>query len=126
MHYDFRVKTMFDSSVPPFFCNGFMLYYCYFYLFAHTGVRYHSYITRCPCRLTVTRRLLLVEQDIHEPPFQCTCVHPLFKGCSCCSIPGFLYSVLSTIACLYVHFRFVPLCFLFFDLQFLITPHFIC
>jgi hypothetical protein len=48
---------MFDSSVPPFFCNGFMLYYCYFYLFAHTGVRYHSYITRCPCRLTVTRRL---------------------------------------------------------------------
>jgi hypothetical protein len=41
--------------------------------------------------------------------FQCTCVHPLFKWCSCCSIPGFLCGVLSTIACLYVHFRFVPL-----------------
>ena len=36
--YDFRIKTMFGSSV--LFVRGLMSYLCYLFLFAHIGIKH--------------------------------------------------------------------------------------
>ena len=58
--YDFRVKTMFDSSWLPFVLYGFMFYLCYLYLFTYIGAQRDFHIRWCLCRLIVTRLMLHV------------------------------------------------------------------
>ena len=36
VHYVFRIKTMFCSSLPPVVCRGLMSYLCYLCLFAYS------------------------------------------------------------------------------------------
>jgi hypothetical protein len=38
------------------------------YLFTHTGVQHYFHIRWCSCRLTVTQRVLLVEQNLLTHP----------------------------------------------------------
>jgi hypothetical protein len=61
---DIRVQTIFGSSSLPFFCRVFMLNLCYLCLFMHTDVQHDFHVWWCSCRLTVTRRMLLVEQEL--------------------------------------------------------------
>ena len=44
VRYDFRIKTMFGSSLPPIVCRWFMSYWRYLCLFAYSGVQH---ILRC-------------------------------------------------------------------------------
>jgi hypothetical protein len=66
----FRMKTVFGLSLLIFVCMGFC-FICYLYLFTYIGVQHDFHITRCLCRLIVTRWVPLVEQK----PFQKTWVH---------------------------------------------------
>jgi len=43
---------------------GFVFYLYYFHLFTYTGVQHYIYIRWCSYRLTVTRRVSLVEQEL--------------------------------------------------------------
>jgi hypothetical protein len=64
---------------------------CYLYLFTHTGVQHDFHIRRCSCRLTVTRRVPLVEQELltlsehlsSPPVFSGVCVTQSFVLCVC-------------------------------------------
>jgi len=46
-----------------YFVGGSCFIYVIFYLFTHTGVQHDFHVTWCLCRLTVTRRVSLVEQE---------------------------------------------------------------
>jgi len=45
-----------------------MFYLCFLYLFTHTCVQDDLHIILCSCRLTVTRRVSLVEQELLTLP----------------------------------------------------------
>ena len=85
----------------------FMFYYCYWYVFMHTGVQHDFHITRRSGRLTVSRRVSLEEQ---EPEFN-------LLWCSFCSMCSFLSSVLQIIVC---PFSFI-LTIILYDLRLLIV-----
>ena len=73
-------------------------YLGYLYLLTHIGVKYVCHIIFSPCRLTVTRRVLLLVQELLAfPKHLC-----LFPG-SRCPIFSFLLNVLYIIGCLVVH-----------------------
>ena len=46
------------------FCRNFMLYFCYLYVCTLTGFKHVFYVRCCSCRLTVTRRVSHVEQEL--------------------------------------------------------------
>ena len=48
--------------------RGFTFYFCYVYLFTHTDVQHDFHVISCSCRLTVTRRVSHVEQELHTHP----------------------------------------------------------
>ena len=47
----------------PLFRRGVMFYLCYVYLFTYAGVHYDLHMRWCLCRLSVKRRVQLVEQE---------------------------------------------------------------
>ena len=49
---------------PICFARGFMLHLCYSYLFTSTFVQHNFYIRWWSCRLSVTWRVSLVEQEL--------------------------------------------------------------
>ena len=59
-------------SVLPFVFSRFIC--VILYLFMYTGLLHDFHIRWCSCRLTVTRRVSLVRQEIW-PPFRSTWVH---------------------------------------------------
>ena len=69
-------------------------YKLYWYSFTLTGVQHDFHIRWCSCRLTITRRVSIVDQEL------ITCVHR-FVDSSCCTICNFVSSVLSIIVCLF-------------------------
>ena len=56
-----------------------MIYLCYLYLLTFTGVQHDLYIRGCSCRLTVTRQLSHVEQELMTLPEHLSS-HPVFGG----------------------------------------------
>ena len=64
VRYDFtweRYSVRFDSHL---FCREFMFYKCYLCLFTNTGFQHIIHVRWCPCLLTVTRRVSLMEQEL--------------------------------------------------------------
>ena len=45
-----------------------MFYLFYLYLFTYTGVQHDFHVRGCSCRLTVTRRVSHVEQELVPRP----------------------------------------------------------
>ena len=76
----FPSKRMLDAYWLLFVLwGGFMFYLCYLYLFTHTGVQHDFHITWCSCRLTVTRRVSHVEQELLSLP-EHPSSPPVFSG----------------------------------------------
>jgi len=48
--------------------GGFMFYLCYLYSFTYTDVQHNFHIRWYSCRLTVTRLVLYVEQELLNLP----------------------------------------------------------
>ena len=46
------------------FYSGFMLYVCHLYLVTYTNVQHDFHIRECPCRITLPRRVPLLEQEL--------------------------------------------------------------
>jgi hypothetical protein len=68
VRYDFREKRCSVRLYSYLFCRGFMFHLCYLYLFlkvytTNTGVLHDFHIIVCSCRLAVTIRVSLVEQE---------------------------------------------------------------
>jgi len=47
-----------------------MLYVCHLYLVTYTDVQHDFHIRECPCRITLPRRVSLVEQELIRFPEQ--------------------------------------------------------
>ena len=73
------IKHHKTKTTNPFVFEGFMIYLCYLYLFTFTGVQHDLYIRCCSCRLTVTRQLSHVEQELLTLPEHLSS-HPVFGG----------------------------------------------
>ena len=52
------------------FYSWFMLYVCHLYLVTYTDVQHDFHIRECPCRITLPRRVSLVEQELIRFPEQ--------------------------------------------------------
>ena len=59
---DLSVNTMLDS--PLLILLEIMFYLCYLYLFTFNFAHHYFHIRQCSCRLTITRRVSLVEQKL--------------------------------------------------------------
>jgi hypothetical protein len=64
----FPHKAISGSTWLLFVCRGLMFYLCYLYLFTHTGAQREFHIRSCFCRLTVTRFVSHVEQELKTLP----------------------------------------------------------
>ena len=49
-------------------CREFMFYQCYLYLFTYTDVQHNLHVGCCSSRLTVTRRVSHVKQELLTLP----------------------------------------------------------
>lgn len=106
----YNVITM---ITPHLICRGYVSFtlFVHTHVLTHTSVKHYFHIIRASCRLTVTRRVPLIEQE--RIPFRNTCVHPCFVWGSSCSIFTFLWSVLWIIACAFCFGNcsvFPPIC----------------
>ena len=98
-----------------------MIYLCYLYLLTFTGVQHDLYIRCCSCRLTVTRQLSHVEQELLTLPEHLSS-HPVFGGVRVARFLVFCV-VFCRSSLVILYFFFWPLCCLsFLDLPILITP----
>jgi hypothetical protein len=95
-----------------------MIYLCYLYLFTFTGVQHDLYIRCCSCRLTVTRRVSHVEQELLTLPEPLSS-HPVFGGVR---VARFLVFCVMFCRSLFVFFVWPLSCLSVFDLRILITP----
>jgi hypothetical protein len=115
---------MFGSSLLQFVLSEVHALLRYLYLFTHNGVQHDFFIRWCSCRLTVTRRMTLEEQELLTFPEHLCSFIPGFCGACvdqslvfCEVFCGSLFVCLSLIFC--------PLyCLSFFDLRLMITPNF--
>jgi hypothetical protein len=76
VRHHFRVKQCSVRLCSNWFCKDSMVYLCYLCLHTYTSVKHDLHIRWCSCRLTVRRRVTLVEQRLPIP--RSTWVHHRF------------------------------------------------
>ena len=76
VRHHFRVKQCPVRLCSNWFCKDSMVYLCYLCLHTYTSVKHDLHIRWCSCRLTVRRRVTLVEQRLPIP--RSTWVHHRF------------------------------------------------
>ena len=124
--YYLKLKLMGRYSVRPYpsppphvFCMRLRFYRWYLYLFTHTDVQHEFHIAWISCRLSVTWRVPLMEQELYStgaPDFYPTCCG--VRVAQYLAFPVMLCKWLLVLFFLYL----LPLCCLSFNLQLLITP----
>jgi hypothetical protein len=104
VRHHFRVKQCSVRLCSNWFCKDSMVYLCYLCLHTYTSVKHDLHIRWCSCRLTVRRRVTLVEQRLpillehmSSPP-----VFLFFLKGSWISNFSFLCIVFHIIVCLFV------------------------
>jgi hypothetical protein len=104
VRHHFRVKQCSVRLCSNWFCKDSMVYLCYVCLHTYTSVKHDLHIRWCSCRLTVRRRVTLVEQRLpillehmSSPP-----VFLFFLKGSWISNFSFLCIVFHIIVCLFV------------------------
>ena len=97
---------------------GVMFYLCYLYIFMYTSVKHDFHIRRSSCRLPVTRRVSLIEQELPTLPEHMSS-HPVLCGVLvaqslvfCVVFCGSLFVLVALVIVLYV-LRFVTSEYLF-------------
>jgi len=96
-----------------------MFYLCYLYLFTYTGAQHDFHVRLCSCRLTATRRMLHVEQQLLILP-EHVGSPPVFSGVSLARSLVFCVVFYRSLFVLLAFFFWQLLCLPFFDLRLLL------